>query len=326
MTPLCFTVTREHLGEATSIRLDAFLVACSAESRSFLQQQIHQGAVTVNGKPITKPGAPVREGDTVQGDWSRLEPESKTAAVPGELEILFEDAHLLVLNKAQGTVVHPAPSHEGPTLVNHLLHHLEGEDDFSSIESERPGIVHRLDKGTSGVLLIAKNRHVQEKLSALFQNRQIKKTYEAVVWGKLEGQGRYRSKIGRDRVNRLKQSSRTQNGREAITDWKSEFVSHHFTHVKLFPYTGRTHQLRVHLCEDNHPIVGDPLYGRGITESRRKTLAPQLVKKAESLSGTLLHAQELRFVHPISGESLQFQAKRPRVFDEMLLEIREWDT
>jgi 23S rRNA pseudouridine1911/1915/1917 synthase len=318
-------ITAADLKSGKPTRLDSLLADLTKESRSFIQTQVEKSAIRINGKAAKKPGQLVREGDEVDALWIRPDPTPGVHPSPGNLEILYEDATLLVLNKPQGLVVHPAPSHSGDTLVHHLLHHFEEDLAPQAEESDRPGIVHRLDKGTSGVMLVAKERKAQESLSEQFKAREIKKQYEAVVWGKLAGKGRFQSVIGRDRTNRLKQSSRTSKGRDAITDWKAEKVFTHFTHVQLFPYTGRTHQLRVHLAESQHPIVGDPLYGRGMTAARKKDLPIQIVPVIESLEATLLHAKEIRFQHPVSHEPMHFAAPRPSVFDDVIRLLTEYD-
>ncbi len=325
MNSISLIVSAADLAGKDSKRLDAFLAEATKESRNFLQGQILKGNVQVNGNTVTKAGALVRAGDAVLGSWTIDKSPLSLEPVAGNLEVVFEDSDLLVLNKPQGLVVHPAPSHHGPTLVHHLLHHMESDEEFNDAESDRPGIVHRLDKGTSGLLLVAKNRATQEALSQQFKDRSIKKTYEAVAWGRLTGSGRFESSIGRDRVNRRKMSSKTQKGREAITDWKVEQTYTHFSHVKLFPYTGRTHQLRVHLCESGHPIVGDPLYGRGITVARRKQLSPPVAERVELLEATLLHAAELQFTHPGTKKPHHFRANPPKIFTDFLKLLSEAD-
>lgn len=325
MSAIDLTVSEQALAGAKAKRLDAFLAESTQESRTFLQNQIQKGNVRLNGKAVTKAGTLVHAGDRIVGEWTLTPLSESVKPTPGNLEIVFEDKDLLVLNKPQGMVVHPAPSHQGATLVHHLLHHMENDEEFADADSDRPGIVHRLDKGTSGLLLVAKNRASQEALSQLFKDRLVKKTYEAVAWGKMELSGRFQSSIGRDRVNRRKMSSRTQKGREAITDWKVEKSFPHFTHVRLFPFTGRTHQLRVHLCESSHPIVGDPLYGRGITEARRQQIPAPLSEAIEQLGATLLHAAELQFKHPTTNTDHHFKAPRPEVFNRFLKLLGDFD-
>ncbi|MBY0371976.1 RluA family pseudouridine synthase [bacterium] len=319
-------VLPEQLGDASSRRLDAWLADQTGLSRAFIQSQIEAGGVRLNGDVPRKAGQAVRAGDTITAQWAK--PEAPGAATPirADLEILWEDEYLLVLNKPQGLVVHPAPSHTGATLVHHLLSHFEseGENDFE--DTDRPGIVHRLDKGTSGVLLVGKKRETAEKLSALFKSREIVKTYEAIAWGKMGRSGRFDSAIGRDRKNRRKMSSRTAKSRPALTDWESAQAFTHFTHVRLFPLTGRTHQLRVHLAEGGNPIVGDPVYGSGMTAQRKRQLSQSVAEAVEALDATLLHAARLQFTHPETGQKLDLQAPRPAVFETMLDCLRKHDT
>ncbi len=317
-------VTLENLKQDKPRRIDAFLAEVCSESRSFIQSQIGLGAITLNAQPIQKAGQTVRVGDTVEAEWKRAAPTGGALTpVQGNLAILFEDDSLLVLNKPQGLVVHPAASYSGTTVVHHLLHHLNDSPDFA--DSDRPGIVHRLDKGTSGVLIIAKNRKSAELLSQQFKDRSVKKLYEAVTWGKMEPGGRFQTKMGRDKVNRLKHSSRTNKPREAITDWKTIATFKHFSHVLLAPLTGRTHQLRVHLSESRHPIVGDSTYGAGLTLNRKADLAPRILELLVEANATFLHAREIVFEHPVTRVPLHFKAERPEVFTQLLDLLERFD-
>lgn len=322
--PLKIVVTLENLKQEKPRRVDAFLAEACSESRSFIQSQIELGAITLNSKPISKAGQTVRVGDTLEADWKRA-PAAHGAPTPveGNLTILFEDESLLVLNKPQGLVVHPAASYSGTTMVHHLLHHLNESSDFE--ETDRPGIVHRLDKGTSGVLIIGKNRKSAEALSGQFKNRSVKKLYEAVAWGKMDKGGRFHTQMGRDKVNRLKHSSRTSKPREAITDWKLVANFKHFSHVLLAPLTGRTHQLRVHLSESHHPIVGDNTYGAGLTQSRKSGLAEPILELLLGVDATFLHAREIVFEHPVTKASLHFKAERPELFTKLLDLLERFD-
>jgi 23S rRNA pseudouridine1911/1915/1917 synthase len=310
-------VTLETLKQEEARRIDVLLAEVCSESRSYIQSQIALGAVSLNSKPVRKAGQAVRLGDTIEAEWKQaVEPEGAPAPVKGDLSILFEDDFLLALNKPQGLVVHPAASYSGTTVVHHLLHHFGERADFE--DTDRPGIVHRLDKGTSGVLIIAKNRKSAELLSQQFKDRSVKKLYEALTWGKMEQGGRFQTKMGRDKVNRLKHSSRTNKPREAITDWKCLATYKHFSHVLLAPLTGRTHQLRVHLSESHHPIVGDNTYGSGLTENRKTDLHPSILEVLLEVSATFLHAKEISFQHPFTKAQLHFMAERPALFTKLL--------
>lgn len=321
-----FVVTPELLARSSSHRLDAFLAEILSRSRSSQQVLIENGKVWLNGKIASKASQTVRVGDKIEVDVSAPPTkDSRLTPIPADLPILHEDQDILVINKPQGLVVHPAPSHQGPTLVHHLLHHLADEEEFEEPASDRPGIVHRLDKGTSGLILVAKNAQAHERLSDQFKDRKVKKMYEALVWGRLTGQGRFESSIGRDKVNRRKMSSRTSRGRKAVTDWKSNRLFAHFTHVLLFPFTGRTHQLRVHLAENGNPIVGDAVYGRGMTPARKEALPAKVAAALGKLDATLLHAATLSLEHPRTGKPLSFEAPRPEVFDTVLRLLEELD-
>ena len=258
-----FHVTPEHLAGRPNVRLDAILSAHSKLSRAFVQNLIARGHVLVNGAPARKSGQTVRLGDALRAEWEYAPTPAETQAIAGDLPIVWEDEHLIVINKPQGLVVHPAASYTGPTLVHHLLHYFQQK---GLAPTERMGIVHRLDKGTSGLILVAKTQPMSDKLSALFKSRQIQKTYEDVVWGRMPARsGRFDQAIGRDRTNRLKISSRSSSARAAQTDWQTIASFSRFTHVRLHPRTGRTHHLRVHLSEGGNPILGDSLYGSGLT-------------------------------------------------------------
>lgn len=303
-------VVRLHVAEdGQGQRLDRWLAAQFPEhSRSTLQRWIKDGAVAVDGLParagrrlmageaiaITLPDAPVAA-------------DLRAEAIP--LEILYEDADILVINKPAGMVVHPAPGHSGGTLVNAVLHHCP---DLAGIGGERrPGIVHRLDKDTSGVMAVAKHERALRHLQAQFKARQVQKEYLALVEGRLAPQeGRIAAPLGRHPVDRKRQaviaagSAGGTRSREAVTDYHVEAVFTapvhndqgigHFSLVRAHPITGRTHQIRVHLAWRGHPIVGDPLYGL----RHQRLAAPRL----------FLHAARLRLRLPGSGELREFQA------------------
>lgn len=304
-----------------SERLDVFLSRASSQSRAFIQAQIAAGNVNVNGERAAKASRKLRPGDVVSGELAPEEPLD-LAPVRGDLAILHEDESLLVLNKAQGIVVHPAAGHRGETLVHHLLHHFQSAPEFLETSPTRPGIVHRLDRGTSGVLLVAKSRAVHEALSKAFKLRHIKKEYEAIAWGVMKEKGVFESTIGRDPKNRKKMSSRAPEGREALTRWARARAFRHFTHVALFPHTGRTHQLRVHLSEARHPIVGDELYGRA---PRGLALPAPLEEALRGATETFLHAKRLELAHPVTGKPLVFTAPRPERFENLLSLLERWD-
>ncbi len=297
-------------------RLDRYLVSVLAEySRSQIQKLITEGHVTVRrALPPMRSGSSaarrvearanlqVHEGDQVVVDAPEAAPSAVTAeALP--LEILYQDTDLAVLNKPAGMVIHPGAGHGSGTLVNALLHHLT---DLSGIGGElRPGIVHRLDRGTSGVMVIAKNDRAHQELSRQFHDREVEKEYIALVWGVVQAGRRIDAAIGRDRANRQKMSARAKHAREAVTRITR---AHHLPGVTLCQvaiHTGRTHQIRVHLSAIGHPIVGDSLYG-GV--HRR---VPGDIRAVQRLERPFLHAARLAFTHPTEHRRMQFIAPLP---------------
>ncbi len=290
-------------GEAPK-RLDVFLVNREPKlSRSALQRLIEHGRVQINGKAV-KPSHKIKPGDRITFEIPKAEPlELKGESIP--LEILYEDDDLLVLNKPAGLVVHPAPGHWSGTLVNALLHHFETSGGSVSTigGKERPGLVHRLDKDTSGVMVIAKTDQAHRGLAAQFKQHTIVRAYEALIWGvPKKGHGLIELAIGRDSKERKKFSARTARPKESATEYR---VEHRFgklaAHVLLLPRTGRTHQLRVHLASIGHPILGDPTYGG------RKVL---LIDDVE-VPRVMLHARTLGFAHPTSGRYREYTMPFP---------------
>lgn len=309
------TVTEEN--EHT--RLDVFLASVLPSiSRSYVQRLIKDGRVTVGGKPV-KANLPVKTGQQVDVDV----PEPVATAVQPEalpLPILYEDRDVVVLDKPAGMVVHPAAGHSGGTLVNALLHHV---DDLSGIGGEkRPGIVHRLDRGTSGLMVVAKNDAAHEELSRQFRDREVEKEYIALVWGEVMAGRRIDAPIGRDASNRKKMSAappnRVRRSREAVTRVVSaEHFGRTLTLVHVAIHTGRTHQIRVHLSAIGHPVVGDPLYG-GV--HRR---VPGDLRAVTHLERPFLHAARLAFKHPSDGRRMEFTTDLPDDLARVLDEIRD---
>ncbi len=307
--------------DADGERLDRFLVsAIEGRSRSQIQQLIAAGRVTVArgtgaATPAARANAAMREGDRVTVEI----PEAAPASVSGEplpLDILYQDADLAVLNKPAGMVVHPGAGHASGTLVNALLHHL---DDLSGVGGElRPGIVHRLDRGTSGVMVIAKNDAAHQELSRQFHDREVEKEYIALVWGVVQAGRRIDAAIGRDPVQRQKMSARARRARHAVTRITR---AHHLRGVTLCQvaiHTGRTHQIRVHLSAIGHPIVGDALYG-GV---RRRV--PGDLRALQRLDRPFLHAERLVFKHPGDGRRMEFMAPLPDDLTGILEELPGW--
>ncbi len=285
-------------------RLDHFLASREPYySRSALQRLIESGHITVDAQ-VVKPSRKVKPGDRILLIVPRPEPlDIQPEPIP--LHILHEDDALLVLNKPAGLVVHPAPGHWTGTMVNALLHHMQsGEGHLSSIGGrERPGLVHRLDKETTGVLVVAKTDYAHQQLSAQFKNHTISRLYEALVWGSPRTrEGRIELAIGRDTKDRKTFSSHTTRPKASLTTYKIlDRMGKLAAHVALTPGTGRTHQLRVHLKAIDCPILGDRTYGG---------------KKVMEVGGipiprVMLHAKVLGFVHPLTQLSVIFSAPLP---------------
>jgi len=292
-------------------RLDVFLVNRERDvSRSALQRLIELGRIRINDQ-IVKPSQKVKPGDKITMDVPKPEPlELKGEAIP--LEILFEDAQLLVLNKPAGIVVHPAPGNWTGTLVNALLHHFQTSGGTVSTigGKERPGLVHRLDKETSGVMVIAKTDQAHRHLAAQFKQHTITRVYEALICGiPKKGHGVIELAIGRDSKERKKFSARTSRPKKSVTEYK---VNRRFgklaAHVLLYPRTGRTHQLRVHLASLGHPILGDPTYGGRNVCAVNGLAIPRV----------MLHARTLGFLHPVTGEVHVYTRPFPSDLDEVM--------
>ncbi len=283
-------------------RLDCFLAGVLPEiSRSQLKRLIDEGRVTLGGMPA-KAGTRLKGGEQI----AVRVPEAVPAETPSQdipLVILFEDSQLIVIDKPAGMVVHPAPGHAEGTLVNALLHHCR---DLSGIGGElRPGIVHRLDKDTSGVMVATKTDAAHRHLAGQFKDHSINRRYVALVYGVLPtARGTIDHPIGRHPTQRKKMSTVSRRGRRAVTRWQvlEVFPGDRLTLVELTLETGRTHQIRVHLADRQHPLVGDPVYGG----NRVKNLVdPELRRRIRELGRQALHARLLGFVHPETGAYLE---------------------
>jgi 23S rRNA pseudouridine1911/1915/1917 synthase len=301
--------------ESAGQRLDRFLVSVLAEhSRSQIQKLIADGRVRVGAREV-RPNLAMHVGDRVVVDLPEPVP---TSVQPEEapLEILYQDADVVVVNKPPGMVVHPGAGHASGTLVNALLHHIS---DLSGIGGElRPGIVHRLDRGTSGVMVVAKNDAAHQELSRQFHDREVEKEYIALVWGVVQAGRRIDAAIGRDPVNRQKMSARSRRAREAVTRITKAFHLPGLTLCQVAIHTGRTHQIRVHLSAIGHPIVGDALYG-GV--HRR---VPGDIRAVTRLQRPFLHAERLVFSHPHDGRRMEFTAALPADLQDVLDALPGW--
>ena len=306
-----FSVAPESAGQ----RLDRFLVAVLGDhSRSQIQKLIADGHVRVAAREA-RANLAVRAGDRIVVDLPPAAPASVQAEeVP--LEILHQDADVVVVNKPPGMVVHPAAGHASGTLVNALLHHIP---DLSGIGGEvRPGLVHRLDRGTSGVMVVAKNDAAHQELSRQFHDREVEKEYIALVWGVVQAGRRIDAAIGRDPVHRQKMSARSRHAREAVTRITRAFHMPGLTLCQVAIHTGRTHQIRVHLSAIGHPIVGDSLYG-GV--HRR---VPGDIRAVTHLQRPFLHAARLVFTHPRDGRRMEFTADLPADLQDVLDALPGW--
>lgn len=294
--------------ETQSTRIDLVLSLLLPEtSRSFIVKLIEGGSLMVNGKPCTSKKYKVQAGDSVE--ITIPEPELlKIEAEDIPLDIVYEDDDVLVVNKPKGMVVHPAVGNYTGTLVNAIMYHC-GER-LSSINGViRPGIVHRIDKDTSGLLMIAKNDRAHESLSAQLAEHSITRRYVALVHNNFaEDEGTVDAPIGRDPKNRLRMAVTRENSKNAVTHWKVLERFGKYTLIEARLETGRTHQIRVHMSYRNHPLVGDMVYG-----PKRPLLTED---------GQMLHAKILGFVHPVSGEYMEFERPLPESFEKILEKLR----
>jgi 23S rRNA pseudouridine1911/1915/1917 synthase len=315
------TVTEDSDG----VRLDRFVVSVlPQQSRSQIQRLIKDGLVKVGGRDA-KSNQAVKAGQTVTVDIPEpAEAEPRAEALP--LPIVYQDRDVVVVDKPAGMVVHPAAGHANGTLVNALLHHV---DDLSGVGGEkRPGIVHRLDRGTSGLMVVAKHDAAHEALSRQFHDRAVEKEYVALVWGEVMAGRRIDAPIGRDPGNRKRMSAhankrpeenaRARRSREAVTRIVgAEHFGRTLTLARVAIHTGRTHQIRVHLSAIGHPVVGDSLYG-GV--HRR---VPGDLRAVTHLDRPFLHAAKLAFAHPMDGRRMEFTSELPpdlqHVLDELVV-------
>lgn len=296
-----------YVDEDKDIRIDSYLAEELKEiSRSNIQKMIKEGLITVNGKKI-KPRYLVRTGDYIE--IKILEP--KKINIPAEnipLNILYEDDDIAIIDKPQGMVVHPASGNYSGTLVNALLYHMDSLSTMGG--QERPGIVHRLDKDTSGLLIISKNDFSHSILVNEIKERRVKRIYYCLVYGNIKvDKGVINAPIGRDPVDRRRMTVIDKNSKEAITYFKVLERFNRYTLLEVELETGRTHQIRVHMAYIGHPVVGDIVY------SNKKSIF--------GLKGQLLHAKRLSFYHPRKGDYLEFESELPNYFISILKKVKE---
>lgn len=289
--------------ESAGTRLDAFLAAqLPGLTRSAAARLIEGGFVTVDGKPAGK-SVRLVGGETVSVTLPEAEePEARPEDIP--LDVVYEDGDVIVVNKPVGMVVHPAPGHPDGTLVNALMYHCG--DSLSGIGGERrPGIVHRIDKDTSGLIVAAKNDMAHKGLSAQLSDHSLYREYEAVVTGHMrEDSGVIDKPIGRHPVDRKRMAVTEKNSKAAVTHWKLLAEYRGYSHIQCRLETGRTHQIRVHMASIGHPLLGDGLYGAKCPD--------------KGLEGQCLHARRLHLIHPVTGEELRFESALPEYFISVL--------
>ena len=299
---LQYEVTEEEDG----LRLDQYIAGrCMDLSRSYIQKLIKESRVTINKNIQTQTKTAVQESDIVNVSLpDPKELEIKPQDIP--LDILYEDNDVLVVNKPKGMVVHPAPGHYEDTLVNAVLYHCR--DNLSGINGVlRPGIVHRIDKDTTGALIVCKNDKAHQKIADQLRAHTITRSYRAIVYNNFsEDEGMINAPIGRHPTNRKKRMVTEKNSKEAITHYKVlDHLNHKFNYIECRLETGRTHQIRVHMSHIGHPLLGDEVYGPANS-------------KFKNLQGQTLHAATLGFIHPTTEEYMEFSAPLPDYFEKLL--------
>ncbi|MBQ4601620.1 MAG: RluA family pseudouridine synthase [Clostridia bacterium] len=310
MSQLTFKAEQADIGK----RIDVFVAERAGLTRSASQKVLADGHTLVNGSTVRK-NYKIAENDVVEVE---LPEPTELDCIPEDIpvDIVYEDEHLAVVNKPKGMVVHPAPGNYTGTLVNALLYHMKGR--LSSINGViRPGIVHRIDKNTSGLLMIAKTDEAHLGLAEQIKDHSFERRYEAILVGNLkDDEGTIDAPIGRHPEDRKKMAI-VMDGREAITHYRVLERFSGFCHVELKLETGRTHQIRVHSKSVGHPVLGDTLYGAGKTKFE--------LQNKSIIEEQTLHARTVGFVHPITGESLSFTSDLPEYFDTLLTKLRKME-
>lgn len=301
---ITFVVTDDY----EDLRIDSFIATVYSDfSRSYIQKLIKDGLVLCNDRPV-KPSLKVSEGDRVVFTVrDNIIPDILPEDIP--LDILYEDSDIIIVNKPKNMVVHPASGNYSGTLVNALMYHCKGS--LSGINGvERPGIVHRIDKDTTGILVVCKNDSSHRSIAEQLKVHSITRRYEAICCGVIkEDEGVVDAPIGRSNNDRKKMAINYEHGKSAVTHYKVIERLKGYTHIECRLETGRTHQIRVHMASLSHPLLGDEVYGG--------------LRNGFSLQGQTLHAGILGLVHPSTGEYIEFSASRPLYFDELLRKLRE---
>lgn len=288
-------------------RIDKYLSSLeNMPSRTFIQKLLKEGGININGKPV-KSNYRLLINDKINFTIpDPVEMEIVPEEIP--LDIIYEDDDIIIVNKPKGMVVHPSAGHESGTLVNALMHHCG--DKLSGINGElRPGIVHRIDMDTTGSLIICKNDKAHRGIAEQLKVHSITRKYRAIVFGKLSENGTVDAPIGRNENDRLKMAVNYKNGKEAVTHYTVLEQFDKYTYIECQLETGRTHQIRVHMASIHHPILGDTVYGPD--------------KQPFSLQGQTLHAAVIGFIHPSTGEYMEFEAPLPVYFEELLNKLRQ---
>ena len=295
-------------------RIDKFLSKNLKDvSRSRIQKLITEGKVLVNGAQVTKHHK-TQSGEEIKiEDLSSINNNPNIIAEKIDLNIVYEDKSILIISKEAGMLTHPAPGNENHTLVNALMYHCKNLSKLSG--EERAGIVHRLDKDTSGLLIVAKDENVHHRLSTMFSDRTIKKTYIALAEGRFkEEKGEIKLPIGRSRIDRKKMSVAIDNGRDAVTAFEVVEELRQATVLNIYPRTGRTHQIRVHLNYIGHPVIADQVYGTRFSSK---------IAKKIGLERQFLHASKLSFTHPVTEKLMEFEDPLPPDLLKSLEKLRE---
>lgn len=308
MSSIHFKVSKSQSGK----RLDVILSTQNI-SRSLALKIIKESLVKIDNKIVKKASIKVLENQTIEFNLPEIK-KIELNAIDLNIEILYEDEHLAVVNKPAGLSVHPSSTENNPTLVHGLLHSLKSLSSIGGVE--RPGIVHRIDKGTSGILLVSKNDDAHQSLAKQFKEHSITRKYKALTYGDIRKKaeaGKIKTFFGRNTTQRKKMTGKLTKGRIAITNWRwiKTFKNSNCSLIECILETGRTHQIRVHMSEFGFPIVGDPLYGK-----KQDSIAKQF-----NLSHQLLHAYYLKFVHPKTLKSLEFQTELPKDFEQIINEL-----
>ena len=305
-------------------RLDTVVASRLENCSRSLAAALISGQNILVDRQAKKPGYRLKPGDMIQGRIPAPRPvEYKPEPIP--LRILYQDRHLIVINKQPGLVVHPAPGHSSGTLVNALLYHCP---DLGAIGGEiRPGIIHRLDKDTSGTMVAAKTAEAQQELTRQFKAREVGKKYLALVYGDVQPEaGKIKLPVGRHPVDRKRMSTTTRKGRDAETHWKVRERLAGITWLELDLKTGRTHQIRVHCSAIGYPVVGDPVYPpRRLSAHINDKLSahpPSVLAALKSAGRQILHAWQLNLVHPHSGKNMTFESPLPADMEELIAKLR----